>query len=352
MINQSTTRGWSPYRLVAYSVSLESPVLIESRYNVLNMYPLAALQDMKLPRFTYIASAEILSIGLISARPKLNHLDYLSVRVDSDNEDDTIYVLKHCFNGFEVLAHFDVEFGEYNFYATDDDYVDRFGIFSEVGVSKYDFSQTRGALEPIDMGDAASCVNDGFFPLSESWILNQSCKCHGPPYAEIYNYRNGEMKYVYDLAVYEKIIDFCTIPRYQNRFLLCCGSTGFVIELDEKLNDNDDDDVSAILQAPYIGGHVHLSEMSSENIEFFTNGNHIASINHDLEWTIYDADIGSALRLGNKYFEKDGVISFLERTESENLEATCFLPDGSTKTVYTNGYLLKEIGFTRSLLYI
>lgn len=191
-----------------------------------------------------------------------------------------------------------------------------------------------------------------FFPLSESWILNQSCKCHGPPYAEIYNYRNGEMKYVYDLAVYEKIIDFCTIPRYQNRFLLCCGSAGFIIELDEKLNDNDDDDVTAILQAPYIGGYVHLSEMSSKNSEFFTNGSRIASINHDLEWIIHDADIGSALCLGNKYFEKDGVISFLERTESENLEATCFLPDGSTKTVYTNGYLLKEIGFTRSLLYI
>lgn len=165
-IYQSTTCGWSPCRLVAYSVSLESPVLIESRYNVLNMYPLAALQDMKLPRFTYIASAEILSIGLISARPKLKHPDYLSVRVDSDNEDDTICVLKHCFNGFEVLAHFDVEFGEYSFYATDDDNddVDRFGIFLEGGVSKYDFSQTRGALEPVYMGDAASCDNDGFFP--------------------------------------------------------------------------------------------------------------------------------------------------------------------------------------------
>lgn len=352
-VYQGDTHGWSKSMIVAYTVLLDSPVLIVSRYNVLNMYPLAALQGLKQPRFTYIASGEILEIGLVPASPNLNHPDYISVRVCSDNEYGTFYVLKYCLNGFEILAHFDdMTYGKLKFYPTNNDNdVDRFGVISEGQVSKYDFSQTRGVLEPRDMGDELSCDNDGFFPLSESWILYQTCDCYGGSSAEIYNYHHDKMKYICDFNVSMKIRDFCTIPGYKSRFLLCCSSAGFIIDLDEELND---DDVKIILEAPYIGGYIHLPEMSEENLEFFSDGIHISSINHEMEWVVYDADIGSALRLGNKYFEKDGVISVLEKTESENLEAACFFPDGSTKkrTIYTNGYALKEIGSTYSLQFI
>lgn len=157
---------------------------------------------------------------------------------DSDEyEESDVYVLRYCRRGFEVVTHFKsgVEHGSIDFYCSGDYDIDRYGI-QDVGdlIFKYNFSVSRGALEPINRGDCLSCYDSGCFPLTDRCILFQRCECTGSA-GEICFYEKDKAIHLDDFLVQINTQSVRPITGSEDYFLICGDSTGVIVRLESLL---------------------------------------------------------------------------------------------------------------------